>query len=61
MTVKQFFYAVTDLKYDDVVSIVNNTDGAILYRGPFIDVLTTVYAQYTVKSFSQKSMYIKVL
>lgn len=61
MTVKQFFYSATDLEYDDVVSIVNNTDGMILYRGPFIDVLTTVYAQYTVNSFSQKSMYIKVL
>lgn len=61
MTVKQFFYAATDLKYDDVVSIVNNTDGMILYRGPFIAVLTTVYAQYTVHSFSQKYMYIKVL
>lgn len=60
MTVKQFFYAAIDLKYDDVVSIVN-TDGMILYRGSFIDVLTTVYAQYTVNNFSQKSMYIKVL
>lgn len=61
MTVKQFFYAATDLKYDDIVSIVDDADSTILYRGPFIDVLMTVYAQYTVHSFSQKSMYIKVL
>ena len=61
MTVKQFFYAATDLRYNDVVSIINNADGMILYRGSFIDVLTTVYAQYTVHRFSQKSMYIKVL
>ena len=61
MTVKQFFYAATDLRYNDVVSIVNNADGMILYRGSFMDALTTVYAQYTVHRFSQKSMCIKVL
>ena len=61
MTVKQFFYAATDLKYDDVVSIIDAAGSKILYRGQFIDVLTTVYAQYTVHSFSQKFMRIKVL
>ena len=61
MTVKQFFYAATDLKYDDVVSIIDAAGSKILYRGRFIDVLTTVYAQYTVRSFSQKFMRIEVL
>ena len=71
MTVKQFFDATTDLKCDDVVTIVDATESRILYHGPFNDVFRTVYAQYTVletthvqcmmDSFSQKSMYIKVL
>ena len=61
MTVKQFFYAAVDLKNDDIVSIIDDVSSRILYRGSFIDVLMTVYAQYTIHSFSQKSMYIKVL
>lgn len=71
MTVRQFFDATTDLKCDDVVTIVDATESIILYYGPFSDVFRTVYAQYTVlettyaqctmDSFSQKSMYIKVL
>ena len=59
MTVRQLFYAADDLQYDDIVAI---TDGhKELYKSTFIDVLTTVYAEYTVHNFSQESMYIEVL
>ena len=59
MTVRQLFYAATDLQYDDIVTI---TDGVKeLYKGTFIDVLTTVYAEYKVRVFSQEAMYIEVL
>ena len=71
MTVKQFFDATTDLKCDDVVTIVDSTESRILYHGPFSDALKTVYAQYTVlmttyaqctiDSFNRKFTYIKVL
>ena len=71
MTVKQFFDATTDLKCDDVVTIVDATESRILYHGPFSDVFRTVYAQYTVlettyvqctmDSFSQKYIRVKVL
>lgn len=71
MTVKQLFDATTDLKCDDVVTIVDATESRILYHGPFSDVFRTVYAQYTVlettyaqctvDSFSRKFTYIKVL
>ena len=61
MTVKQFFDATTDLKCDDVVTIVDSTESRILYHGPFSDAFKTVYAQYTVDSFSRKFIYIKVL
>lgn len=71
MTVKQFFDATTDLKCDDVVTIVDATESRILYNGSFSGALKTVYAQYTVlqeirarftiDSFSQKYIYVKVL
>ena len=61
MTVEQFFSIATDLKCDDIVTIIDATSFRILYRGSFFNVVKTVYAQYTVQSFSQKSMYIKVL
>lgn len=71
MTFKQFFDATTDLKCDDVVTIVDATESRILYHGSFSDALKTVYAQYTlltttyaqctVDSFSRKFIYIKVL
>ena len=71
MTVKQFFDATTDLKFDDAVTIVDATESRILYHGSFSDALKTVYAQYTVSmttyaqctidSFSRKYIYIKVL
>ena len=59
MTVRQLFYAADDFQYDDIVAI---TDGhKELYKSTFIDVLTTVYAEYTVHNFSQEAMYIEVL
>lgn len=59
MTVRQLFYAASDMQYDDIVTI---TDGVKeLYKAPFIDVLMTVYAEYKVRSFSQEAMYIEVL
>lgn len=59
MTVRQLFYAANDLQYDDIVII---TDGVKeLYKGTFIDVLTTAYAEYKVRAFSQEAMYIEVL
>lgn len=71
MTVKQFFDATTDLKCDDFVTIVDATESRILYKGLFSGALKTVYAQYTllqeicakftIGSFSQKYIYIKVL
>ena len=59
MTVKQLFYACENFKYDDTVTI--EDANKILYESTFIDVLTTVYAEYKVRLFNYKTMHIKVL
>lgn len=61
MTVGQFLSAATDLKCDDIVTIIDAASYRTLYRGSFFNVVKTVYAQYTVCSFSQKFWYIRVL
>ena len=59
MTVRKLFNAAADLLYDDVITITHK--GKVLYKGAFIDVLMTVYAEYSVWTFSQEKMYIEVL
>ena len=59
MTVRKLFNAAADLLYDDVITITHM--GKVLYKGKFIDALMTVYAEYHVRLFSQKEMYIEVL
>lgn len=59
MTVRQLFYAADDFQYDDIITIIDWHKE--LYKSTFIDVLTTVYAEYTVHNFSQEAMYIEVL
>lgn len=59
MTVRKLFNAAADLLYDDIITITHK--GKVLYKGTFIDVLMTAYAEYSVCTFSQKEMYIEVL
>ena len=59
MTVRQLFNAAVDLLYDNIITITYM--GKVLYKGKFIDVLMTVYAEYHVRTFSQEKMYIEVL
>ena len=59
MTVRQLFYACENFQYDDTVTI--EYAHKILYESTFIDVLTTVYAEYTVRMFNYKTMHIEVL
>ena len=59
MTVRQLFDAAVDLLYDDIITITYK--GKVLYKGKFIDVLMTVYAEYRIRLFSQENMYIEVL
>lgn len=59
MTVRQLFYACENFHYDDTVTI--EDVHKILYESTFIDVLTTVYAEYTVRMFNYKTMHIEVL
>lgn len=59
MTVRQLFYACENFQYDDTVTI--EDVHKILYESTFIDVLTTVYAEYTVRMFNYKTMHIEVL
>ena len=59
MTVRQLFDSAVDLLYGDIITITHM--GKVLYKGKFIDVLMTVYAEYHVRLFSQKEMYIEVL
>ena len=59
MTVRQLFDAAVDLLYDDIITITQK--GKVLYKGRFIDVLMTVYAEYHIRLFSQENMYIEVL
>lgn len=61
MTVKEFFFAATDLKFDVVISIVDKASSKILYHGPFIDVLKTAYTQRKAHSFNRETMCLKVL
>lgn len=59
MTVRQLFYACENFKYDDIVTV--EAAHKVLYKSTFIDVLTTVYAEYTVRCFDCKLMRIEVL
>ena len=59
MTVRQLFYACENFQYGDMVTIENARK--VLYESTFIDVLTTVYAEYTVRMFNYKTMHIEVL
>lgn len=59
MTVRQLFYACKNFQYSDTVTI--EDAHKVLYESTFIDVLTTVYAEYTVQMFNYKTMHIEVL
>lgn len=59
MTVRQLFYACDNFQYEDVVTIIDAKK--VLYKSTFIDVLTTVYAEYTVRFFNYEIMHIEVL
>lgn len=59
MTVRQLFYACENFKYDDTVTI--EDANKVLYESTFMDVLTTVYAEYKVRLFNYKTMHIEVL
>mgnify|MGYP004595305889 CR=1 FL=1 len=59
MTVKQLFYACDNFQYEDVVTIIDANK--VLYKSIFADVLTTVYAEYTVRHFNYEIMHIQVL
>ena len=58
MTVRQLFYACGNFQYDDTVTI--EDANKVLYESTFMDVLTTVYAEYKVRFFNCKTMHIKV-
>ena len=59
MTVRELFYACENFQYADTVTI--EDANKVLYESMFVDVLTTVYAEYTVQFFDYKTMHIKVL
>ena len=59
MTVRQLFYACENFQYDDTVTI--EDANKVLYKSTFMDVLTTVYAEYKVRLFNYKIMRIEVL
>lgn len=59
MTVRQLFYACENFQYDDTVTI--EDANKVLYESTFMDVLTTVYAEYKVRLFNYKTMHIEVL
>ena len=59
MTVRQLFYTCENFQYDDTVTI--EDANKVLYESTFIDVLTTVYAEYRVRLFNYKTMHIEVL
>jgi len=59
MTVRQLFYACENFQYGDTVTIEDANN--VLYESTFMDVLTTVYAEYKVRFFNYKTMHIEVL
>ena len=59
MTVRQLFYACENFQYSDTVTI--EDINKVLYESTFMDVLTTVYAEYKVRAFNYKTMHIEVL
>lgn len=59
MTVRQLFYACENFQYDNIVTIVDANK--VLYESIFMNVLTTVYAEYKVRFFNCETMYIEVL